>query len=83
MADSNYLMNDEAANGAVGNYVTVGDIGGVSDRTIYLAGAGAAAYHGWSRNRDWKWALVWGVLGGLSPLITNGIAIAQGYGKKK
>ena len=87
MADSsylgNYINNERAANGTVGNYVTVGDVGGVRTSTIYMAGAGAAAYHGYKRNNSIGWALVWGLLGGLSPLITNGIALAQGFGKRK
>jgi hypothetical protein len=49
---------------------------------IALAGAGAGAFHGYRRNRgSIGWALAWAALGGLFPLVTTGVAIAQGFGK--
>lgn len=43
---------------------------------------GASAFHGYRRNRgSIGWALGWGLLGGLFPIITPAIALAQGYGK--
>lgn len=87
MADSSYLGNymasDNASNGAVSNYVEVGDLGGGVSSVLWMAGSGAAAYHGYKRNGSVKWAIVWGLLGGLAPIITNGIALAQGFGKRK
>jgi len=50
---------------------------------IGLAGAAAATYHGYKRNQSVGWAVGWGVLGGFFPIITNVIAVAQGFGKKK
>lgn len=42
----------------------------------------ASAYHGYVRNRSVPWALWWGLMGGLFPIITPVIAVAQGYAKK-
>jgi len=41
----------------------------------------ASAYHGYVRNKSVPWALWWGLMGGLFPIITPVIAVAQGYGK--
>lgn len=54
-----------------------------AERAITYAGVGVGAYHGYKRNGSVGWAIVWGVLGGLFPLITGGVALAQGLGKKK
>ena len=46
-----------------------------------LLGAMMAGYHGSKRNGgSVGWTIGWGLLGGLFPLVTNGIALAQGYG---
>jgi hypothetical protein len=45
--------------------------------------AAASAYHGYRRNNSLGWALGWGILGGLFPLITPTIGLAQGWGKRK
>lgn len=43
---------------------------------------GVSAYHGYKRNKSVGWALVWGLMGGVLPVITPAVAIAQGYGKR-
>lgn len=48
--------------------------------TISMA---ASVYHGYRRNNSLRWALGWGLLGGLFPVITPTIALAQGFGKPK
>ena len=48
-----------------------------------LASAGASAYHGYKRNESVGWAVVWGLLGGMFPIITPAVALAQGFGKPK
>lgn len=49
---------------------------------LSMAGAALAAYHGYKRNHESTGAAVgWGVLGGLFPIITVPVALAQGYGK--
>lgn len=49
---------------------------------LRLAGSGLGAYHGYRRhNGSVGWAIGWGVLGGLFPIITTGVALAQGYGR--
>ena len=47
------------------------------------ASAGASAYHGYKRNESVGWAIVWGLLGGMFPIITPAVALAQGFGKAK
>lgn len=42
-----------------------------------------AAYHGYRRNKSILWALGWVVAAKLAPVVTTGVAIAQGYGKPK
>ena len=42
----------------------------------------ASTYHGYKRHSgSLGWALGWGVLGGLFPIITPAVALAQGFGK--
>lgn len=78
---SQYVVTEGLHEGE-GAYVSVGEI--VPTNTITMVGAAAAAYHGYMRNgKSAKWALLWGLLGGLSPLITNGVAFVQGFGKSK
>lgn len=48
-----------------------------------LLSAGASAYHGYKRNDSVGWAVVWGLLGSLFPVITPAIALAQGFAKPK
>lgn len=42
-----------------------------------------AAYHGYRRNKSILWAIGWVVAAKFSPLITTGIAVAQGFGARK
>lgn len=51
--------------------------------TLRGVGGLTAAYHGYKRNKSIGWAIGWSLLGGLSPLLTNVIAVAQGFGKPK
>jgi len=50
---------------------------------VGTASMAASAYHGYKRNQSVGWALVWALLGGLAPVITPTIAVAQGFGKRK
>ena len=47
-----------------------------------IAGTGLGAYHGYARNSSIPWAIGWGILGGLAPIIVIPVAYAQGFGKK-
>ena len=63
-------------------YHHVGDVD--VGQLVSYAGVGVGAFHGYRRNRgSVGWAIGWALLGGLFPLITGGIAIAQGLGKPK
>lgn len=44
--------------------------------------AGASAYHGYKRNDSIGWGVAWGLLGGIAPIITVPIALAQGFGRR-
>jgi hypothetical protein len=50
---------------------------------LSIASTGASAYHGYKRNDSVGWAIVWGLLGGLFPVITPAVALAQGFGEPK
>jgi hypothetical protein len=43
-------------------------------------GMGVGAFHGYARNRSIGWALAWGALGALAPVVVVPIALAQGLG---
>jgi hypothetical protein len=43
----------------------------------------ASVYHGYKRNDSVGWAIWWGLMGGLFPVITPTIAFAQGFAKPK
>lgn len=59
-------------------------VGGSLLGLLALGSAGLSGYHGYRRNRgSWGWALVWGSLGLLFPIITPAVAFAQGYGKRR
>jgi len=51
-------------------------------RMLALIGAGAGAYHGYKRNRSVGDAVVWGLLGGIFPVLTIPVSLAQGFGEK-
>lgn len=55
-------------------------------RVIYglvgTASMALSAYHGYRRNNSVGWAIWWGFMGGLFPIITPVIAVAQGFGKR-
>lgn len=57
-----------------------------SYRILGIAGTALGGYHGYKRNAAkhpiWG-ALLWGFLGGVFPVITIPIALAQGYAKPK
>ena len=46
-----------------------------------LVATGACAYHGYRRNESVGWALGWGLLGSIAPVIAVPVALAQGFGK--
>jgi hypothetical protein len=47
-----------------------------------LAGTATGAYHGYKRNHgSIGWAIGWGLLGGVVPIITIPVSLAQGFGK--
>lgn len=52
------------------------------DQGLRIAGTALGAYHGWKRNESIGWAIGWGILGAMFPIITGAIAVAQGVGKK-
>lgn len=52
-------------------------------RVLSVAGAAIGAYHGYKRNGgSIGWAIGWSLLGGMFPVITVPVALAQGLGKR-
>jgi hypothetical protein len=49
---------------------------------VSAASVGISAYHGYKRNNSVGWAIGWGLLGGMFPILVPTIALAQGLGKK-
>lgn len=47
---------------------------------IGMASVGLSAYHGYKRNQSVPWAVGWGLMGAIFPVITPAIAFAQGFG---
>lgn len=56
----------------------------LSNAQIALSAAGTAlgAYHGFRRNDSIGWAIGWAILGGMFPLVTIPVSVAQGFGKR-
>lgn len=55
-----------------------------SATSMALLGGVMAGVHGYRRNKGATgWAVVWGLFGAAFPLVTNGVALAQGFGKAK
>lgn len=52
-------------------------------RAASFVSAPVCAYHGYKRNNSIAWALWWSLMGGLFPIFTPVIAVAQGFGKEK
>jgi len=52
-------------------------------RILSMAGAALGAFHGYKRNDSIGWAIGWGLLGSIAPIIVIPIAFAQGFGKRK
>lgn len=48
---------------------------------VATASMAASAYHGYKRNNSVGWAVVWGAMGAIFPVITPVIAVAEGYAK--
>lgn len=63
--------------------VPQGDVAVNTVGLLPMAIVGAAAYHGYRRNRSVGWAIAWAGFALLSPLITGAVAIAQGFGQEK
>jgi hypothetical protein len=81
-SSANYGMGHTAYN-HVGDASSTVDAGIVSTSLWSAAGAAIGAYHGYKRNGSVGWAIVWGVLGAISPIITSAVAFAQGIDKRK
>ena len=48
---------------------------------LAIASMAASAFHGYRRNKSVGWALVWAIAGGIAPIVTPVIAVAQGFAK--
>ena len=50
---------------------------------VAIAGTALGAYHGYKRTESLGWTLGWALLGGLFPIITIPVALAQGFGRRE
>lgn len=76
-----------------GNYYMVNGVGAGPEpgpnlavlgwSAVSTASMAASAYHGYKRNESVGWALWWGLMGAMFPIITPVIGVAQGFGKRK
>lgn len=73
--------------------LTINTLGQVEDwnlptglRVFYgiasVVSTGLGVYHGYKRNDSLGWALWWGLMGGLFPIVTPAVAFAQGFGER-
>jgi hypothetical protein len=51
--------------------------------TLATASFVASTYHGYKRNNSLGWALWWGLMGSVFPIVTPTIAVAQGFAVRK
>lgn len=51
--------------------------------TLSTASMIVSTYHGYRRNNSLPWALWWGLMGAVFPIITPTIAVAEGFAKPK
>lgn len=63
-------------------YHHVGDTFDSAVNMASYAAIGVAAFHGYRRNRSVGWAIAWAAAAAVAPLITTGVAFAQGLGKR-
>lgn len=93
-SDAKRLKLALLASGAPGSFVDMayshskhGGIMGGKYATVWAvlgtASMAASAYHGWKRTGSWGWTLGWAFMGGLFPVFTPVVALAQGFGKPK
>lgn len=80
-------MNEWHVHGQTARQARVGatpaqDLVGAALTVARPVSVGLSAYHGYARDGSWLSAIVWGLLGGLLPVITPAVAVAQGFGKK-
>jgi hypothetical protein len=50
---------------------------------LSFVGSATGAYHGYKRNRSVGWAVGWFFFGGIAPVLSIPISLAQGYGKPR
>jgi hypothetical protein len=55
--------------------------GAIAYGVLATASMAVSAYHGYKRNDSVGWALWWGLMGSMFPVITPVIAVAQGFGE--
>lgn len=82
------LIARGAKPGAVSSALTFLDSSGkLTKSAIYgvltLLSAGASAFHGYRRNKSVGWGAWWGIMGGMFPVVTPAIGLAQGWAKEK
>jgi hypothetical protein len=80
---SNLYTSEQLAAVRTGQVVAVApsDMWTKAASGLALAGTGLGVYHGYKRTGSLGWALAWGLLGGMFPIITIPVALAQGFAR--
>lgn len=76
-----YAIDIRALDGTLSGGLTENPAMRTAIGALSLLSAAASGYHGYKRNESVGWAIVWFGLGGIFPVITPVIAVAQGFGK--
>jgi len=76
-----YALDIHALNGTLSGGLTENPAMRNAIGALSLLSAAASGYHGYKRNQSIGWGFVWFALGGMFPVFTPVIAVAQGYGK--
>lgn len=76
-----YALDVRALDGTLSGGLAGGSGNDGLMRWVSLASAAASGYHGYKRNQSVGWAVGWFVLGGMFPIVTPVIAVAQGFAK--
>lgn len=77
--DAQFQYQEASSRAASAGLATGAIVVGLLD----VASISASAYHGYKRNNSAGWAVWWGFMGALFPVITPAVAIAQGFGKRE
>lgn len=83
LANGDTASSDTAASRVTARWNAMPTWFKVVSKAAGIAGTVIGAYHGYKRNDSVGWAIGWGLLGGMFPVIVIPVAFAQGIGTRK